>query len=257
MIFLARVQAYLRAAARLHAEVIEVPGFTIFVSPADATPGESFAMPDSPAAATVGSLREVTSTLLSRQRIPAISAIEGYAPGLSDALEGAGYRESARKAIMVYEGAPAQTPPRSARLGIQMLDARASLAAIRENLAINIAGFESDEPPPTEDDARAFARLLTRARAFTVTLRGKPVAAALMEAPVDGVTELVGVATLPAYRRRGIAAVLVAHMARQAQALGVEVVFLRPISEASARIYARAGFSPRGDVVTWVRETPA
>ena len=61
--------------------------------------------------------------------------------------------------------------------------------------------------------------------------------------PVDGATEIVGIATLPSARRRGIAAALTAKLIEDALGRGVETVFLGADSDDVARIYQRAGFT--------------
>jgi predicted GNAT family acetyltransferase len=60
--------------------------------------------------------------------------------------------------------------------------------------------------------------------------------------PVRDVTEIVGVATLPSARRRGIAAALTSALLADALSRGVEVVFMGADSDDVARIYERAGF---------------
>jgi ribosomal protein S18 acetylase RimI-like enzyme len=60
--------------------------------------------------------------------------------------------------------------------------------------------------------------------------------------PTGGVTEIVGVATLPSARRRGIAAALTAALTADALRRGVQLVFLGADSDDVARIYERAGF---------------
>lgn len=59
---------------------------------------------------------------------------------------------------------------------------------------------------------------------------------------VDDVAEIVGVATLPAARRRGLAAAVTGTLARHALANGVDLVFLSAGSADVARMYARLGF---------------
>jgi GNAT superfamily N-acetyltransferase len=61
--------------------------------------------------------------------------------------------------------------------------------------------------------------------------------------PRGAVTELAGIATLPAYRRQGIAAAVTAQLVADALEKGVEVCFLSAESEEVARIYGRIGFS--------------
>jgi ribosomal protein S18 acetylase RimI-like enzyme len=60
--------------------------------------------------------------------------------------------------------------------------------------------------------------------------------------PVGGVTEIAGVGTLPAARRRGLAAAVTGELVRDALERGLEVVFLTAADEEVARIYRRLGF---------------
>jgi predicted GNAT family acetyltransferase len=54
--------------------------------------------------------------------------------------------------------------------------------------------------------------------------------------------EIVGVATLPVARRRGLASAVTAALTRRALADGAAVVFLSAAAEEVAQIYARLGF---------------
>lgn len=60
--------------------------------------------------------------------------------------------------------------------------------------------------------------------------------------PVGGVTEVVGVATLPSARRRGLAALVTAALVRDARTSGVRTVFLSAGSDDVARVYEKVGF---------------
>jgi len=64
--------------------------------------------------------------------------------------------------------------------------------------------------------------------------------------PVGDVTEIVGVATLPAARQRGLAVALTSALVADARTRGVETVFLSAGSEDVARIYERVGFRRTG-----------
>lgn len=66
--------------------------------------------------------------------------------------------------------------------------------------------------------------------------------------PVGDVTEIVGVATLPAARRRGLGTAVTAALVADAQARGVTTVFLSAGSDDGARIYERVGFRRIGSV---------
>jgi predicted GNAT family acetyltransferase len=81
-----------------------------------------------------------------------------------------------------------------------------------------------------------------------------PIAVATHQ-PVGSVTEIVGVATLPSARRRGIAAALTAALVADARGRGVATVFLGADSDDVARIYERVGFRRIGG--TGAAEKPA
>jgi predicted GNAT family acetyltransferase len=59
---------------------------------------------------------------------------------------------------------------------------------------------------------------------------------------VEAVTEIVGVATLPVARRRGIGAALTAALVEDAAQRGAATIFLSAGSDDVARVYERAGF---------------
>jgi predicted GNAT family acetyltransferase len=95
-------------------------------------------------------------------------------------------------------------------------------------------------PPRRLDDHREQLRrgLLRR---VVARIDGEIVAAGGHK-PVDGISEIVGVATLPAFRRRGLGAAITAELARDARARGADTVFLSAGSDAVARMYGRLGF---------------
>ncbi|MFG2645778.1 GNAT family N-acetyltransferase [Streptomyces sp. NPDC048370] len=60
------------------------------------------------------------------------------------------------------------------------------------------------------------------------------------------VSEVVGVGTLPAARRRGLGLAVTAALVADARARGVETVFLSATDESVARLYGRLGFRTAG-----------
>jgi predicted GNAT family acetyltransferase len=121
--------------------------------------------------------------------------------------------------------------------------AKTPLGEVREGWNTNELGFNPGSTRrATDAEAEAFRAELTEARAFLARLDGQPVAAGMFHAPVNGVTELLGIATLEPFRGRGFAAALTAHMTHTAFAHDCDLVFLRPDDERAARVYARVGF---------------
>jgi ribosomal protein S18 acetylase RimI-like enzyme len=64
--------------------------------------------------------------------------------------------------------------------------------------------------------------------------------------PVGDVTEIVGIATLPSARRRGLGAAVTAALVEDARRGGADIVFLSAGSEDIARVYGRLGFERVG-----------
>jgi len=89
------------------------------------------------------------------------------------------------------------------------------------------------------ESARLAAGLSARALAETPDIG---VAACGQYQRAGDVVEIVGVATLPAARRRGLASAVTAALARHALDEGATLVLLSAAEEAVARIYARLGF---------------
>jgi predicted GNAT family acetyltransferase len=61
---------------------------------------------------------------------------------------------------------------------------------------------------------------------------------------VGAVSEIAGVGTLPAARRRGLAAAVTSALVGDALGRGIDVVFLSAADEDVARVYRRLGFEP-------------
>ncbi|MGI5397191.1 GNAT family N-acetyltransferase [Streptomyces sp. CA-251251] len=64
--------------------------------------------------------------------------------------------------------------------------------------------------------------------------------------PLAGVSEIVGVGTLPAVRRRGLALAVTAALVADARSQGAATVFLSAGDDDVARVYARLGFRKIG-----------
>ena len=135
------------------------------------------------------------------------------------------------------------TPRSPARVTIRQATSDADLAAAA---TVQDHAYQMPSPPGPHDIAR-----LTR-----LTQRGGLVAIAIDEASstVTGtgltdvagdrpaVGELAAVGVLTAFRRRGIASALSAHLARTAHSQGISLVFLEAEPE-EEQIYRRTGFT--------------
>lgn len=101
------------------------------------------------------------------------------------------------------------------------------------------------EPATLEFLGRRMALGLT----FTMVAfdKGVPVAIGSHQ-PLHGVSELVSIACLPEYRRRGLGAAITRALAADARARGASTIFLSAGEESVAKIYERVGFRRIGSV---------
>ncbi len=89
---------------------------------------------------------------------------------------------------------------------------------------------------------RTAARILSGLTCVAAAVEDGRALCAGQHQPVGTVSEIVGVGTLPAARRRGLALAVTAMLVADARSRGVETVFLSAGDEDVARIYARLGF---------------
>ncbi|MCJ7737718.1 MAG: GNAT family N-acetyltransferase, partial [Anaerolineae bacterium] len=74
---------------------------------------------------------------------------------------------------------------------------------------------------------------------------------AMYTEPCDGVVEIVGVATLRPFRRRGITTAVVSQAVRDAFAEGAEVACLTAADECAGRVYERLGFHTAASMLAY------
>ncbi len=73
--------------------------------------------------------------------------------------------------------------------------------------------------------------------------------------PIAGVVELVGIGVREEFRKRGIGGAITAELARLAFAGSVDLAFLTPGNEDTARIYERAGFERTDEMLHLVHRS--
>jgi ribosomal protein S18 acetylase RimI-like enzyme len=125
-----------------------------------------------------------------------------------------------------------------------VLTRHSPLTTVQEGLDTNARGFDPMAAPATATEAEAFRRDLITNCAFTARLDDAPAAAGMFTPPTQGIAEVVGLTTLPSYRRRGIAAALTSEIVRVAFEHGVDIAILRTDNPIAYRIYTRIGFAP-------------
>ena len=248
---LAELERYYDAVPRSAARVEEVGPFSLFVGtgqwPYYARPRLGLA--GGIAAADIEAVR-------ARQRelgVPeAFEWVHESTPALLDVVRACGLAVL-EAPLMVLDRAVWRAPEPPPGIALRVLDADdPALAAARavQNVGFGAAGTAagpeglSEREAATVEDGLDFTRERLRRGVSVMVVAEGPYgpAATGMHQPVDGVTEVVGVATLPTVRRQGLGGAVTGRLVEDALERGVETVFLSAGSEDIARVYARLGF---------------
>jgi predicted GNAT family acetyltransferase len=88
--------------------------------------------------------------------------------------------------------------------------------------------------------------------AFLGRIAGQAAGIAVYGEPLGGISEIAGIATRPAFRRRGIAAFLTAHALQAAFQQGTKIACLTAADERAGRVYERVGFRPFSIMLAYI-----
>ena len=254
---LGRIDAYLDAVPRASARTEIIGPFTLFVTKGPGWP--YYARPTPHADATTA--RDI-ERVRARQRelgVPeSFEWIVDLAPGVGPAAAAAGLEVVEHPLMRLALGTfrPAPSPPgtsvelAAATADLERLHAVSMLAFSTPGTGIEPIGHDDVERATAEVDTAIVASVRERmTRGLTVTAvasaEGRPVAVGSHN-PMGDATEIVGVGTLPAFRRRGLGAAVTSELVRDATRSGISTVLLSAGDEAIARVYARLGFERVG-----------
>jgi ribosomal protein S18 acetylase RimI-like enzyme len=247
---LSRIEKHFDAAPRAAADVEEHGALTLFVS---RIPWRFYGRPRLGLAEDVGA--DDVAAVRARQRELGVRErfewVHETTPSLAGAATAAGLEvlQVPLLALVADEWTP---PPDPAGVRLRMLGADdGSLAPAQAVVELAFAADLAGAGPEARD--LAIARLgdlgFLRER-----IRSGLTAMAVAESEADGVlgagshqlaagvSEAMGIGTLPSARRRGIGAAVTARLVRDARERGAEAVFLSAAGDDVARVYERLGF---------------
>jgi GNAT superfamily N-acetyltransferase len=249
---LEEIEAYYDAVPRSGADTEDLGPFTLFVSrggwPYYARPRRGYAGPP----ATVQDVLRVRARQRERELPETFEWVDEIVPGLVETVEASGLPVE-RLPLMVLVGPVAAAHVSGVRVRIVAPD-DPDLARITATVALGFAspgteigpvGPEQRDAAPASDEGAQGLRQRLRSGLTVMAVAedaSGPVAAGSHQ-PVAGVSEVVGVATLPTARRRGLGALVTAALVEDARTAGVRTVFLSAGSDDVARVYEKVGFA--------------
>jgi GNAT superfamily N-acetyltransferase len=256
---LARLERYYDALPRRFATVEECGPFTLFLGEPGgwvyyARPRLGGAGPFTPAhvAAALDRLRALGLP-------PTIEWVHETTPDLLAAVRTEGSLQVEELPLLALDGdltVPVKAPAEGVRVRLLGPDDTDAVSAATAASAVGFAtaGTARAEAGPVERDAArkpASRRVLDLIAAGALRLavaetEREGVLATGRTLPIGDVTEVMGVATLPSARRRGLGAAVTAALLADARSLGLQTVFLTASSAQVARIYEQVGFARVG-----------
>ena len=234
-----------------HAEARDVSGFTVFVGPPDGWTFSARPRPDRTREYDAAAVSALVSGMTGLGLDPALEWVHERTPSLLDAVLSEGTLTVEETPLMILGDRrpgpePAGVPVRM--IGTSDDDALASSAAVAR------VAFDPAAPADAGPEARDAVRRPPTPQALAL-LRSERARTAVAEHPVHGVvaggrhiavgdvTEIVAVATLPAFRRTGLAAAVTRRLVDDALERGCTTVFLTASSPAVATLYQGLGFT--------------
>jgi ribosomal protein S18 acetylase RimI-like enzyme len=245
-----RIDAYCDAVPRTAARAEEIGPLVLFVPEGSAWPYYARPKRGGPRP-TVDDVRRVRERQRELGEPESFEWIAEVSPGLIEVARAAGLEVAEHPLMALDEPVPASIDDAELRL-VTPDDDLALLGAVLE-VGFSNPGTARGEVGVAELERRAatgppdaveFRRERLR-QGLTIWaaawIDGFPVAGG-MHQPVGGVTEVVGVAALPAFRRRGLGAAVTGLLVEDARDRGADTVFLTAGDDEIARVYARLGF---------------
>lgn len=217
-----------------------VGAFLILFTPETKLTFLNYAIPDDDADPSEAEIDALIAAFRDADRTPRLEFLPTTAPALEAALLGAGFTVEGRPPLMTC------TPRTLVDLpvpdGVSFAEP-SDTATLRTMVELQHDIFEDPEPVNDRTVGRARTSLDRGGRAVVcLDLETRAmVGAAQVVSPAGGASEVVGVVTAPAHRRRGIAAAMVSSMARQSFDAGLSTVFLEAAPGADGA-YRNAGF---------------
>jgi len=190
---------------------------------------------------------ELRAWFKSHDRQLRFEILEPLWPELAPELVRQGVKLQGRMPLMLCGPGDLRVRAVPVSVSIEPVTAESSDDAIRELLTTARRGF-ADAPDPTDQDVTEQRAALAagRYRCVLAHCDGRPAGAGSMSIGND---ELVGIATLPEYRRRGIAAAVSSRLVAEHFEKGAGLAWLSAGDQVARAVYEGIGFRVVGDQV--------
>jgi predicted GNAT family acetyltransferase len=235
----ARVQAFLRARAGVRSGP-----FSILFSPSDAGLYANYAVPDDDAQPTEAEVAALEAAFQIRDRTPRLEYAPDAAAAVEAALIAAGFLVELRPPLMVCNAAPVRPAPPPEDFDLWFVEDEVDLSQ-----AVRVQAEAYDGDPDDFQWLRDLPGKGGRVAAARHRRSGEMAGVGAFVTPFAGVTEVVGIATRPAFRRRGLAQAMTSMLTEAAFSAGCRMTWLSAAGEAQSNIYARTSYVRRNPML--------
>jgi ribosomal protein S18 acetylase RimI-like enzyme len=235
-----RIQQSVVANLRARPAAIESGPFVLGLDPATTSPNINYATPRPDAEISAGDVEAMIDAFRRAERKPRLEYVTSTAPGLEELLLNAGFEIEERQEFL--------TCTRE-----DLIDTALTLHEPRtraERFAMYAAQNEAfgGEPTATDADVDRLLRVQQRGGVALMAIAedGACMGAGMANPPVDGVSEISGIAVRAPFRRRGLGGAITAAITRRLFDAGADLPWLEASGADSWRVYERIGFRPSG-----------
>lgn len=234
--------------AALGRDVIAVGSFQALIDPATDLTWLNYAVPVEPLGTkteVAEVLEELREVFRERDRTLRFEFTESLWRTLPEVLEKAGLQLEVRHPMLLCTPADFQ-PAQVSGVEVRLLTNAEHPDTLATYISVRNQGFYQDfaPAPPTEAEIADLQEQIQREqmRCAMACLDGIPAGVGVTTTPILGVCELVGVTTLPALRRRGVAATLCSFLVKDHFKRGKDLVWLSAGDAIAQATYERIGF---------------
>ncbi len=231
----ARVQAFLRVRA-----TIRSGPFSVLISPSDAGLYTNYAVPDDDAQPTPADIAALEHVFQIHGRTARLEYAPDAAMAVEAALVAAGFSVELRPPLMVCNAGRLRPVRPLADFDLAFTENEADLSEAARVQAEVYDGDPADFRWLREMPSRGGRVVVARHRRT-----GDMAGVGAFMRPFAAGTEVVGIATRPAFRRRGLAQALTATLTEAAFKVGCHMTWLSAAGQAQSNIYARVGYERR------------
>jgi ribosomal protein S18 acetylase RimI-like enzyme len=214
----------------------------------DLRPNSNFAIPRS---SKIPKIRENLLSLRKlfefRGRKPRIEFLAEYSPSIAKELPSNNFFEVMRMPLVCCHSDKFQDVLSPTSITTKEITNRSPISEIKDILVIQRECF-GHSVSLAEESLIAYRESMTISP-FLALLDSKPVAVVFLGPRHDGIAEIIGLATMPRFRRRGIATSLLTAVFRRAFDDGVDLLFASAGSDYSFRALIKIGSFPCATLV--------